>query len=190
MNAVSGFLQGGGASGGERYVYVVLSQTGTALSRICKRITKARYNHASISLDGTLSTMYSFGRRHPRNPFWGGFVRESPHYGTFKRFSKTEALVMRVSVTEDQYRALGGLLERMYRDRRKYRYNYVGLVLAAFGKNRLRDNCYYCSEFVGDVLQRFGIMPATGRQAGIRPIELMRLERKQILFRGLLRAFA
>jgi hypothetical protein len=76
-------------------IYIVISQTGTALSRILKFVTGAKYNHASISLVPDLSTMYSFGRLHPRNPFLGGFVVESPHSGTFKRFSGTTPLSYR-----------------------------------------------------------------------------------------------
>ena len=73
-----------------RQLYIVISQTGTLLSRILKQITGAEYNHASISLSRDLERMYSFGRRHPYNPFWGGFVIESPRTGTFKRFSETK----------------------------------------------------------------------------------------------------
>lgn len=69
-----------------KQLYIVISQTGTLLSRILKQITGAEYNHASISLSRDLERMYSFGRRHPYNPFWGGFVIESPRTGTFKRF--------------------------------------------------------------------------------------------------------
>ena len=53
-----------------RQLYIVISQTGTLLSRILKQITGAEYNHASISLPRDLERMYSFGRRHPYNPFW------------------------------------------------------------------------------------------------------------------------
>ena len=56
-----------------KQLYIVISQTGTLLSRILKQITGAEYNHASISLSRDLERMYSFGRRHPYNPFWGGF---------------------------------------------------------------------------------------------------------------------
>ena len=72
-----------------KQLYIVISQTGTLLSRILKQITGAEYNHASISLSRDLERMYSFGRRHPYNPFWGGFVIESPRTDTFKRFSET-----------------------------------------------------------------------------------------------------
>lgn len=48
-----------------KQLYIVISQTGTLLSRILKQITGAEYNHASISLSRDLERMYSFGRRHP-----------------------------------------------------------------------------------------------------------------------------
>ena len=89
-----------------KQLYIVISQTGTILSRILKQITGAEYNHASISLSRDLERMYSFGRRHPYNPFWGGFVIESPRTGTFKRFSETKVLVLSVSVTEEQHAEL------------------------------------------------------------------------------------
>ena len=76
------------------YVYVVVTQTGTVLSRILKAITHANYNHVSLSVDPTLRTMYSFGRKNAYNPFFGGFVMESPHFGTFKRFSETDAVAL------------------------------------------------------------------------------------------------
>ena len=113
-----------------RQLYIVISQTGTLLSRILKQITGAEYNHASISLSRDLERMYSFGRRHPYNPFWGGFVIESPRTGTFKRFSETKVLVLRVSVTEEQHAELKEMLDVMWKRRRKYSYNYIGLCLA------------------------------------------------------------
>ena len=37
-----------------KQLYIVISQTGTLLSRILKQITGAEYNHASISLSRDL----------------------------------------------------------------------------------------------------------------------------------------
>ena len=56
-------------NGNNKQIFIVISQTGTVLSRILKRITGAEYNHASLSLSPDLKKMYSFGRRHPYNPF-------------------------------------------------------------------------------------------------------------------------
>ena len=63
-------------------IYIVISQTGTILSRILKALTKNPYNHSSVALREDLHVLWSFGRRHPYNPFWGGFVKESPFFGT------------------------------------------------------------------------------------------------------------
>ena len=81
-------------------VYVVITQTGTILSRILKLITGDEYNHVSVSVDPRLETMYSFGRKNPYYPFWGGYVEESINKGTFKRFSNTDAMVLAISVNE------------------------------------------------------------------------------------------
>ena len=93
-------------NGTHKQIFIVITQTGTMLSRILKRITGAEYNHASLSLSQDLTRMYSFGRRHPYNPFWGGFVIESPHAGTFRRFSDTTAIILAVEITEERYAAL------------------------------------------------------------------------------------
>lgn len=53
-----------------------------------RALTHAEYCHASISLDERLEEMYSFGRVNPYNPFWGGYVRESPDYGMISNFKK------------------------------------------------------------------------------------------------------
>lgn len=72
-------------------IYIVLTHTGTVLSRMIKMYTKGNFSHISIALDKELNQMYSFGRLNPYNPFWAGFVHESIYNGTFKRFKNTQA---------------------------------------------------------------------------------------------------
>lgn len=55
-------------------IYIVLTHTGTTLSKIIKNYTNDEFSHVSISLDSELKEMYSFGRLNAYNPFWGGFV--------------------------------------------------------------------------------------------------------------------
>jgi hypothetical protein len=172
-----------------RQVYIVISQTGTVLSRILKRITGAEYNHASISLSGDLRTMYSFGRMNPYNPFWGGFVMESPYSGTFRRFSETKAVVLVVDIREEQYRALSRTLEEMWAKRRLYRYNFIGIVLAYFQIKRKRANCFYCSEFVGEILLQGGVDGMEQLASTIvQPIHFLSLPHTQV-YSGKLREY-
>lgn len=91
---------------GKKKIYIVLTYTGTILSRIIRVYTKAKYCHVSLALDEDLNEMYSFGRLNPYNPFIGGFVHERINIGTFKRFKNTEALICSLELTDRQYKRL------------------------------------------------------------------------------------
>ena len=101
-------------------IYIVMSQTGTILSRILKRITGADYNHVSLGISKELDVMYSFGRKNPYYPFWGGFVEESKRFGTFKRFYKTEALVLELNVGNKKDDISKFILEFVNNNRTKF----------------------------------------------------------------------
>ena len=167
-----------------RTVYIVISQTGTMLSMILKALTKAEYNHASISLDPKLDTMYSFGRLNPYNPFVGGFVTESPRYGTFKRFSKTTAIVLSMNVSEEQYAMLEQKLESMCANKKKYHYNYLGLFLAGIHIPYKQKRCYYCSEFVKEMLVRSNIRGAKDIDPIVKPIHFLHLPDTAQIYHG------
>ena len=174
----------------KKEIYIVISQTGTVLSRILKLITKAKYNHASISVDKSLSTMYSFGRLNAYNPIWGGFVKESPFFGTFKRFHKTKAVVLSVPVTEEQYKELNVFLQYMYEHKREYHYNYLGLFLAWFKIVYAGKNSYYCSEFVRAMLDKFDIVSENRFEKIIKPMSFLEIPEGRIVYSGSLKEYA
>lgn len=170
-------------------IYLVVTQSGSALSALLKRVTGAKYNHVSVSLRRDLALMYSFGRRRPYNPFWGGFVQESASFGTFKRFSETEAVVVRLSVTPAQYRAIQDCLREMFRRRLEYGYNYVGLFLAAFHIRARFPNRYYCSEFVKELLLRFQVIAENETSPITEPIHFLHLKNGEKIYEGKLRLY-
>lgn len=172
------------AANPQKQLYIVISQTGTLLSRILKFITGAEYNHASISVSEDLEQMYSFGRRHPYNPFWGGFVMESPHTGTFKRFSNTKIIVLALPISEELRREILRRLVKMYEQREEYHYNYLGLFLAGIHIHRKKDGCYYCSEFVRDILIEFQINGADKLSPVVHPTHFGELPDSKIIYQG------
>lgn len=173
----------------QKQIYIVVSQTGTILSRFLKLVTSAEYNHVSISLVPDLQTMYSFGRRHPYNPFWGGFVVESPHAGTFKRFSETKVIVLSIAVSEEQYEAIRSKLNLMLSHRKTYHYNYLGLGLAAFHIYYRKAKHYYCSEFVKELLARFNVQGSEQLAPIVQPIHFLTLPYAQTIYCGKLREY-
>lgn len=167
-------------STGNKKVYIVLSQTGTILSRILKLLTRAPYNHSSIALTEDLQTMYSFGRVHPYNPFIGGFVQESPAYGTFKRFKNTKVMVLETEISSDTYSELGQLIQQMIKEKARYHYNYLGLFLAAIRVHRQKRDCYYCSEFVKAMVVRMGLPGAEEIPDIVKPIHFLTVPHKTV----------
>lgn len=174
----------------EQNIYIVITQTGTLPSRFLKWFTKKQYNHVSISLDPNLSVMFSFARLHPYNPFIGGFVMESARFGTFKRFPHTKAIVLRIGVEKNVYNALQLRLNEMYASRKRYRYNWSGLFAAALHKCVKKENQYYCSEFVRDLIVEFGIAERADFSDIVQPMDFLETFSKKEIFRGELRAFA
>lgn len=170
-------------------LYIVISQTGTVLSKILRFITGADYNHASLSLRDDLSLMYSFGRINPYNPFVGGFVTESSEFGTFKRFKNTKIIVISFDVTCQQYQDMLNQLEEMYKFKNRYAYNYLGLYLAAIKIHRKKKNCYYCSEFVKDFLQMFEIKGASELEGIVHPMDFLNMPDFKDVYRGRLRDY-
>ena len=140
-----------------RSIYLVMSQTGSILSKAIKFFTKKEYNHISLSFDDKLDCMYSFGRKYTYNPFIGAFVIENIKKGAFLRFSKTKCKVIEVRLTDQQYNKLLLNIENMVVEKKKYKYNILGLFLALFNIERHPDTKFYCSEFVRYVLDRSGV---------------------------------
>ena len=173
----------------KKHVYIVISQTGTLLSRILKLVTKAEYNHASISLVPDLSTMYSFGRKNPYNPFWAGFVTESARFGTFKRFSKTRVVVLDIAVSEEQYLSISRRINTMMTLKQHYHYNYLGLWLAGLRICYRKKRCFYCSEFVKDLLEKQDIHGVRQLDSIVQPIHFLKLPTAQQIYTGLLREY-
>lgn len=170
-------------------LYIVISQTGTAFSRILRFITGEEYNHASISLEDDLSLMYSFGRVNPYNPFFGGFVTESPNFGTFKRFSNTKVIVLSIDISDKTYYDMADRLKDMYERKDEYSYNYLGVYLAAFKIHRKKKNCYYCSEFVRDFLQNYSINGSLTLNGIVHPMDFLKIPDSKDMYYGKLKDF-
>lgn len=174
----------------EKEIYIVITQTGTILSRILKRITGAEYNHASIALDPELHNMYSFGRRFAFFPLYGGFVTESPEFGTFKRFSETRAIVLSIPASQKSYDSIQERLREMIMNRNDYHYDTIGLLLAYFNISYKRDRYYYCSDFVREMLVRFGVEDPELFLPIVQPRHFLDIPDCRVVYRGKLSEYS
>lgn len=169
-------------------IYIVLTKTGTLLSRTIKLWTGKEYNHVSIALDEELKELYSFGRLRPYNAFIGGFVHEGIDIGTFKRFYKTETQIYEKEITEEQYRKLKQNIEEMSNNKEKYRFNLKGLALAGINKKYTPKNKFFCSQFVKHVMKSSDIDISAIPEIP-QPEDFKKLDGINLIYNGQLRMY-
>lgn len=169
-------------------IYLVMTQTGSMLSRTIKLISGKNYNHISISLNENLNYMYSFGRKRPYNPFIGAFVIEGIDIGTFLRFKDTACRVIKVEISDLQYEALCSNIYDMISNKDRYRYNLFGLFLAAFNIHVTFNDKFYCSEFIRYVLEKSDI-DVTMIPDIAHPTDFMSLS-NGVMYEGLLKDYS
>ena len=172
----------------EKQLYIVLSQTGTIISRMLKVFTRAEYNHVSISLTSDLEQMYSFGRKKAYMPFPGGMVKESVDSGVFKRFEDTKSVIIAVDIDDDKYCEICEYIGGMYMQKNIYHYNYLGVLFAAANKEFKRENRFYCSEFVKHVLQQAGAQGVEELDEIVHPMDFFVLPHEEV-YSGVLKEY-
>ena len=138
-------------------IYLMLTFTGTLVSKCIGIYTGAKYTHVSICLDSRAQEFYSFGRKIRWFPLIGGFIVEHADSGLFKDFRNTTCAIFRLDVPEDKFEKLNKEIRLFVKDRQKYGYNLIGLIGVMLNRPLKRKNKYFCTEFVASVLQRAGI---------------------------------
>lgn len=168
-------------------VYIVLTHTGTMLSRAIKKYTKYEFSHVSISLDKELKEMYSFGRLKPYNPFIAGFIHEYINKGTFKRFYNTKARIYSLTITDEEYDNLQYNIRKIDLAREDYKFNILGLFAAGINKKIGKERSFYCAEFVKYVLEQSKI--SVELPEIVTPEDFNKISQAEFVYEGLLRKY-
>lgn len=169
-------------------IYIVLTYTGTILSKIVKIYTKKEFSHVSIALDEDLKYMYSFGRLNAYNPFWGGFVHEGINVGTFKRFKKTKSRIYSMQIPDENYEEVVKLIKDISQNKDKYSFNIIGLIGVAIHLKFKRERSFYCAEFVKYILEQSHIKNELPDL--IKPEDFKELEGLDVVYSGILREYS
>ncbi|KAB8139362.1 hypothetical protein F9U64_00780 [Gracilibacillus oryzae] len=171
------------------YVYIMLSDTGTLFTTMIKKYTKAPYNHASISFDPELKELYSFGRKNPKNPLHGGFVKEDIWTGTFRRYPDTICVIYKLEVSERQKAKMRRVLNVFIKNNNKYLYNILGVLGVSVKEPIEFSNSYFCSQFVAEILNRSGIKLWDKLSVMITPDDFRSCDQLELIYEGKLLEF-
>lgn len=135
-------------------VYVVLISGNSPVSALIRGFTHSEYTHVSISFDSSLTKMYSFAGKDKENAFEaiiGGFKTENIQ-GKFFKENKIPYAVYVVPSTQDEIARMKKRLDYFIRNETKFRFDYGGLVKNFLKVEDYPQNRWFCSRFVGEIL--------------------------------------
>lgn len=173
----------------EKQIYILLSHSGSILSKLINIYTKTNYTHVSLGLDRDLYELYSFGRLKPYNPVVGGFIREDILNGTYTRFPNTRCAIYLLTVTEEQYERLNEEIRKFTLEQEKYKYNLLGLIGVILNRPIQREYSYFCSQFVSEVLTNSGIDIIQKTPGLTSPLDFIECEELEIIYEGQLNEY-
>lgn len=166
---------------GERTIYFLFTDTGTYLSKLINYCTNQSLNHVSISFDPELKEIYSFGRKQPRNPFIGGFIREDPQSDFMKN---SNSAVYSYTVSESDCEIIIHHIKEIEAEKEAYKFNFIGLLGVLFQIKINRRNALFCSQFVATVLRDLENFQLTKPACFTTPADIRTHEGMQLIYQG------
>ena len=172
-----------------RNIYIILTQTGTIISRLIKLYTKDPYNHVAITDDDTLCEMYSFCRKHLRFPLPGGFVSENVNEGIFNIYTHIPCEIYKFQVTEEQFCEYKLMIHHFNKNSAVYAYNILGFLTIPCGISFQRRTHFVCSQFVAYILQSCKIADFKKDTSLVTPEDFRHLDNASLEYSGNIKNF-
>lgn len=165
-------------------IYILLTKSDTALSRLVRLVTAARYTHVSIAFDESLRTVYSSTRKNGRTLFPAGPCREDLEGGWWKEHSQTPCVLYTLRVPDQVYCRARREVDRILSSEKGF--NILGVALCQMNIPFRRERRFFCSQFVGTVLGRSGALKLPKDPSIMKPWDYMTLPELSCRFQGYL----
>ena len=134
-----------------RPLYVMISQTDTAIARLIRAFCQYPYNHVSLTLDPEFKSWYSYARYVHDAPFYGGFVKE-PAERFLAASGETNVRIFRVELPAKQAETLEKLFREAGKPGSDKLYNYYDAIASGFGMHMDVPGAHTCLSFACSVL--------------------------------------
>lgn len=159
-------------------VTVLLTRYSGLFGRFICGISRYRYSHASISIDGEEEIFYSFNLK--------GFVIEKPK----KRMPATRmagSICIRMQVPESVHAVIEEEINHFLEKKEQYIYSRWGVLLCLLHIPHKFRNRYFCSQFVAEVLSQAGAVELKKEESLYLPGQLVdgfecRYSKKQLVY--------
>lgn len=134
-------------------VFVILTHSHSAVSKLVQATTGDEYTHASISFDSSLTHMYTFGRTSDSSVLKGSFKIEDISSAYYQNHTPPIPYsLFCIPVTEAQKKKMEKKVNYFAKNKNKFHFDFFGLFVNAMGIPNNPKNRYFCSRFVSVIL--------------------------------------
>lgn len=168
-----------------RNIYILLSRPNSFISSLIAFFTHAEYSHISVAYDSELRSLCSFARKY-RLPLPGGLVAENENGVLRKPLRKARCVILSASVPENMFEAFRSQIDAMLLCRDKYHYSLRGIICCCFGMETHRENYYFCSQFVAEMLSCAGVRGIPKPPSLMKPIDFLKIPDLDRIYSGVL----
>ena len=165
-------------------IYILLTRSGTLLSKLVYAATGASYTHASMAFDEELNCLYSSTRKNGYTMFPAGPSKEYLNKGVFRLRGDAPCALYALDVTDEAYVRARRRAEHMMARGELYRFNTLGLILCALHIRWQRRRHYFCSQFVSEVLEQSGALALPKDSTLMHPNDYPLLPQLKCLYKG------
>lgn len=168
-----------------RNIYIVLSRPNSFVSDLIAFFTRAEYSHISVAYDSELRSLCSFARKY-RLPLPGGLVAENENGVLRKALRNARCIILSASVPEDMFETFRSRMDTMLSNRDKYHYFLRGVVFCSLGVESHRENHYFCSQFVAEMLSCAGVRGIPKLPPLMKPMDFLKIPDLDRVYSGVL----
>jgi len=159
------------ASLDDPYMYIIISNTGSAASEIISIFTKKQYNHASLSFDGELKTIVSYNGGQRVYP--PGLNQETIEF--FNQKEEASIIVYRLAAKPEQKKIIIDKIKEMNSEGSAY--NITGLIFT----HSYKPNILFCSQFVYKMLKYADLQYFEKKDGKVKPTDFVELDYRRHL---------
>jgi hypothetical protein len=165
-------------------LYILLTQTGSIVSKIVRLFSGAKYTHSAISLNREMTELYSSARKNGFKMFPAGPCKESLSRGFYSLTGRTPCVLYELSVTNEVYEKAEEIIKDFIERENEFKFSVLGIAACKFGLKWERKNKYFCSQFVAMVLRTSGAAALPKPDCLMRPEDYMYLPRLAKIYEG------
>lgn len=166
----------------KKHIYILLMRYPDVFSKFFGIISGGYYSHASIGTSGSEGVFYSYVKK--------GFRKELPtEHPTFKD-KEVPCKLYCLDVSDEIYNVVQTILENHVNQAEQVKYSIWGVFLCLLRIGHKKENKYFCSQFVSEVLEQSKVLSLEKHSSLYLPDDFVKMKGLDLWFSGYLSEFA